>query len=121
MITRQSDINTFPQMSAAFNGWRKPVTFTKITETVVEGDVELTETSIQMDAVIQPLDPEEVELKPEGQRAWQWLQIHGITSCNDLSINDRIVYNSIEYKVMAVKDYSLNNYVEYHITKDYQD
>ena len=34
--------------------------------------------------------------------------------------NDKVVFNNERYKVMSVKDYSLNGFVEYELVKDYQ-
>jgi len=113
-------ISLMPKMELAFAGWTSSITLKKITQTIVDGDRTETETNIIFDGVVQPLSVEQVNLKPEGQRSWKWLQIHALTGVNNLSVYDKIKYNDVEYKVMAINDYSLNNYVEYHIVKDYQ-
>jgi hypothetical protein len=115
------EISNMPQMSAAFSGWMSKITLRIITQSVVDGLVEEDERSITFQGTIQPLSPQKTMLKPEGQRSWKWLQIHCLQGSLNLRTNDRIVYNNEIFKVMDILDYSLNNYVEYHAVKDYQD
>lgn len=110
-----------PQISAAFAGWTSRITLIKRVESVVDGFVENTDMPISFYGTIQPLSPREIELKPEGQRSFTWLQIHCRAQALTLIPHDRITYQGKWYKVMAIKDYSLNNYVEYHLVQDYQD
>ncbi len=119
MATPLSQTTQMPKMRAAFGGWTIPIVLTVFIEDVVDGLVRDRERRVNFQGVVQPLSPKQIALKPEGQRAWEWLQIHALTSTKDLSPNDRIEYQGVAYKVMAVNDYSLNNYVEYHLVKDY--
>lgn len=111
-----------PKIRSAMNGWMQRMTLTKITEQrVVDGLVQNVEKSFTLRGTIQPLNPRQIELKPEGQRAWQWLQIHVKAShASLLQPNDIIKYLGKTYKIMGQNDYSLNGYVEYHAVKDYQ-
>lgn len=115
-----NQISGMPKMGAAFRGWMATVTLKKIIQTVIDGMVIDTETLISFKGVVQPLDPEQINLKPEGQRSFEWLQINCFSGSNNLTTNDRIVYNSIPYKVMGVFDYTQNNYIEYHAVRDYE-
>lgn len=119
MATLLSQTSQMPQMRAAFGGWTIPIILTVFIEDVVDGLVRERTRSVKFQGVIQPLSPRMIALKPEGQRAWEWLQIHAITSTKDLAPNDRIEYQGNAYKVMGVNDYSKNNYIEYHVVKDY--
>jgi len=117
-----SNPNGMPQMSAAFAGWTQKISLVIVTQTVVDdGIVVPTETQITFQGTIQPLSAEEIQLKPEGQRAFQWLDIHCMGKISILKKDDRIIYNGQRYKVMGFKDYSLNNYTEYNAIADYQD
>lgn len=109
-----------PQISAAFAGWTSRITLIKRVESVVDGFVQNTDTNISFYGTIQPLSPREIELKPEGQRSFTWLQIHCRAQALTLIPHDRITYQGKWYKVMAIKDYSLNGYVEYHLCQDFQ-
>jgi hypothetical protein len=114
-----NQISGMPQMYAAFQGWRSTITVETVTQRIINGLVQDTKTPVSFKGVIQPLKPQEIALKPEGQRSWEWLWIHCLRGPLNLLTNDKIIYNSKEYKVMAVKDYSLNNYIEYHLVADY--
>lgn len=109
-----------PQMGAAFAGWMKKITLMKITQTVTNGLVTDTQTPVTFDGTVQPLNPKALALKPEGQRAWEWLQIHCFASTGNLTTNDRFQYAGKIYKIMGNLDYSLNNYIEYHAVRDYE-
>ena len=111
----------FPQMSSTLNGWEMPLTLIKIVQNVVDGDVVQTETKIDFMGVWQPLRDEQLQFKPEGQRSWSWYWIHAKAGTLNLKTQDKIIFQGSRYKVMAVKDYSLNGYVEYEIVKDYQE
>jgi hypothetical protein len=121
MPKKLNEINSMPQMEAAFSGWFSTITLTRITQ-VVNGDgyIQENEENINFQGTIQPLSPEELMLKPDGQRSFEWLQIHCLAGSLNLKTNDQIVYNTRIYKVMSVKDYSLNNYIQYDILEDYQ-
>lgn len=108
-----------PQMNTTLQGWEVPLTLVRITQDVIEGDVEYTETVINFKGVWQPLKDEALELKPEGQRSWEWIWIHAQASQLNLETADKVIFNNKRYKVMQKKDYSLNGYVEYQLCRDY--
>jgi len=113
-----------PQINAAFSGWMNTISLVKITQVVGTGDdaglVEDVEQIITFQGVIQPLKPSLIQLKPEGQRSFEWLQIHCFSGSLNLVPNDRIIWNDKKFKVMGQNDYSLDNFIEYHIIKDYE-
>ncbi len=120
MAVTIDQMSGMPQMRSAFKGWTKRINLVRITQQVVRGQVTDQEENFYFDGTIQPLDPEQIALKEEGQRSFEWLQIHITNGGQQLETNDRIIYNGDPYKVMAVKDYQLNNYREYHLIKDYE-
>ena len=120
MAKTLNQISAMPQMRSAFRGWMATVTLKKIVQVIVDGLVTDTEKLIRFKGVVQPLDPEQINLKPEGQRSFEWLQIDCFSGSNNLTTNDRIVYNSLPYKIMGVFDYSQNGYIEYHAVRDYE-
>jgi len=110
-----------PQMNAAFNGWTMPITLKVVTQNIVDGFVEDLVVNRTVQAIWQPLSAEEIALKPDGQRSWEWIDLHVRGNQFAFATNDRIERDGIRYKVMAVKDYRLNNYTEYHLCLDYQE
>ena len=109
-----------PQMGATLNGWEIPLELIKITQDVVEGDLSTTETKIQFKGVWQPLKMEQLELKPEGERSWEWIWIHAKSNTLHLNTADKVVFNNKRFKVTDKKDYSLNGFIEYELFRDYE-
>jgi hypothetical protein len=116
-----NELSGMPQMSAAFGGWEKEISLIRITQTLTDGLItSATETLIVL-ATWQPLSPEAIALKPDGQRSWDWYDLHIEGGALLFETNDRVIYAGKTYKIMAVKDYTLNNYSEYHLISDYQE
>ena len=109
-----------PNMAETLTGWEVPLTLIKITQSIVEGDAVKTETKINFMGVWQPLRDEQLQFKPEGQRSWEWVWIHAKSGTLNLKTQDKVIFNSKRYKVMAVKDYSLNGFIEYELVRDYE-
>lgn len=113
--------NGMPNMANTLNGWEIPLTIVKITQAIVDGDVTYSEQKINFMGVWQPLRDEELQFKPEGQRSWEWYWIHVKSGSLNLQTQDKFIFQNKRYKVMAVKDYSLNGFVEYHVVRDYEE
>lgn len=113
--------NGMPNMANTLNGWEVPLTFIKITQSIVDGDVVKTETPINFMGVWQPLRDEELQFKPENQRSWSWYWIHAKSGSVDLQTQDKFIFKDKRYKVMSVKDYSLNGFIEYQVVRDYEE
>lgn len=109
-----------PRPQLGINMWSQGSQAKAITQSVdAYGDVQETTFNFNFDGVIQPLSPEEIKVKPAGQWSWDWYWFHTKENVK-LKTNDRVVYRNIEYKIMAVKDYSDYGHIEYHCIKDWQ-
>lgn len=115
-----TQVFSFPNLSSTLLGWEVPLTLEKVYQDVVEGDFTYTTQKINFKGVWQPLKDEALELKPDGQRSWEWYWIHAVTGTLNLETADKIIFNGEHYKVMEKKDYSLNGFVEYQVIKDYE-
>lgn len=110
-----------PTPLVGIQSWKQPIVLQKKTQEVNDyGDIEETLSTINFQGVVQPLDPEEIKLKPEGQWSWSWYRIHTPVGVS-LSTNDVLIYEDHEFKVMAVKDYSDYGYLEYHCVRDWSE
>lgn len=118
--TNLKALSGMPQMSATLTGWEVPLTLVKVIQDIVEGDAVFTEQQINFMGCWQPLRDEELQFKPEGQRSWEWIWIHSKSSELNLQTADKVIFNNKRYKVMAVKDYSLNGFVEYQLIRDFE-
>ncbi len=114
-------LSGMPQMAMTLTGWEVPLTLTKMIQNVNDGFVSFTEQTFNFMGVWQPLKDEQLQFLPENQRSWEWIWIHAKASELNLQTADKVIFNNKRYKVMAVKDYSLNSFIEYQLVRDYED
>lgn len=110
-----------PDMAGTLTGWEVPLTLIRITQDVIEGELSTSETQISFMGVWQPLRNEQLELKPEGQRSWEWIWIHAKSSSLNLETGDKVIFQDRRYKIETKKDYGLNGFVEYELCRDYEE
>ena len=115
-----NEISGMPQIAAAFQGWFQAITLVRRKQIVNFGLVQYQDQSVTFQGTIQPLSPKMIALKPEGQRAFTWLQIHAKAGTLNLDVDDRVVFAGKQFKIMALLDYSLNGFIEYHAIEEYQ-
>jgi hypothetical protein len=120
-ITKLSELSSgMPQMQTALQGWEVLILADYIKQEWVNGEpVEIKKTE-KIIGTRQPLKFEEVALLPEGQRNWKHYWLHVDAKYKQLNIQQVVNIKDEDYRIMAVKDYSLNGFYEYHIVKDYQ-
>lgn len=114
-------LSGMPQMGTTLTGWEEPLTLIKMIQSVNDGFVSFTEQTFNFMGVWQPLKDEKLQFLPENQRSWEWIWIHAKASALNLQTADKVIFNNKRYKVMAVKDYSLNSFIEYQLVRDYED
>ncbi len=114
-------LSGMPQMQTTLTGWEVPLTLTKMIQSVNDGFVSFTEQTFNFMGVWQPLKDEQLQFLPENQRSWEWIWIHAKASELNLQTADKVIFNDKRYKVMAVKDYCLNGFIEYQLVRDYED
>jgi hypothetical protein len=105
-------------MSNAVAGYCRPITVSRITKTLVDGD--LVETTEDFDGfgVIQPFTPAQLLIKPEGQRTWDWSGLHVLPGI-DLSLDDTVSIFGRLFRVMTKRDYTLYGYIRYELVEGY--
>lgn len=122
-ITKLNELNNsgMPQMQTALQGWEVTIYADYIKQEWINGEpVEIKKTE-KIIGTRQPLKTEEVALLPEGQRNWKHYWLHVDAKYKPLSIQQVIKIKGNDYRINAVKDYSLNGFYEYHIIEDYQE
>ena len=108
-----------PQMGEVLPSWFQPLTFDLVTKTVVDYEVQEVRQTIQTQGVRQPMSAKQLEIKPEGQRAWQWETIHCLPDVK-LKVDDIVIFDGVRYRVMQKWDWSEYGYLEYHIHQAYE-
>ncbi len=109
---------TIPDVSGGMFDWFQPMTFTQIVKSTVDFQLVELATDITFRGVIQPLSNRDLQLKPEGQRAWTWLLLHAQTVLT-LQVDDVVKYLGVQTRVMARKDYTLYGYFVYELVQDW--
>ncbi len=114
-----SSINPrLPNMTSALISWFVPMTFGVVTKITQAGQVIETTVPVSFRGVMQELTASRLILKPEGQRSWRWKWLHCDPSLK-LKNDDVVIYNGVQYRVHAFKDYSEYGYLEYELHEDW--
>ena len=117
-IPLNQNSGTLPDLSTALQNWYQPMTFGVITKIVSDYQVIESVVETLFMGVWQPLTGRQLMMKPEGQRAWSWWLLYADLAI-DLKVDDIIVYLTKQYRVMAKKNYSLEQYQEYNLVEDW--
>ena len=127
MINFQRNRNIFstfhsgmPNMANTLSGWEVPLVLIKITQNVVEGELVTSQQTFNFMGVWQPFSMQQLALLPEGQRSWSHYWLHVKSGELDLQTADKFIFENHHYKVIELKDYHLNGFIEYHVVLDYE-
>jgi hypothetical protein len=108
-------------MGEVLAGWQNNMTFHKVTDTIVDGDVVKSVVSTPFQGMFQPMRPRELTFKPEGERNWKWWTLLVRTGLEiengDIIVDDK----GVEYKVMKSQDWSQAGYLQLDLVLKYQE
>lgn len=109
-----------PQMTTAISGWAQTYTITRIIQSLDDnGYVKEDKIDSDLTGFWQPYSDEDLQLIPEGQRNWRWFAFHVQGPHEHLKFEEVVTIKDIDYRVMAIADFSDENYVEYRLVRDY--
>lgn len=108
-----------PSMRGTVIGWFKPITMIFLTTTVTDGQSKATERELKTSGMIQAGDPENLEMKAEGERSWEWFVLHTLPNAQ-MQTDDRVSLAGVKYRVMNRTDWSTNGFMRYDLIKDFQ-
>lgn len=111
---------TVPNVVESMYDYFQTNTFIRIVKTIVNFQTVETETEETFFGVRQPFSPQQLAMKPEGQRRWKWQTIHALPTLQ-LSPDERILFNDEKYRVMGKSDFKEYSYLMYEIVEDYED
>lgn len=110
---------TVPDVSGALQDYYQPMTFQALNKMVNGFQVVESGAAINFQGMIQPLTDRQLIMKPEGQRAWTWFLLFADPVLK-LKVDDVVIWNGVQTRVMALKDNSLFGFMEYHLCQDWQ-
>lgn len=98
-------------MGEAFAEWSEATTFTLIDKTVVDHQIAETPKPVEFDMLLVPMKAQQVDRKPEGQRAWRWWT--GISEY-ELKIDDEVVdEDGLHFRVQEKDNYKIAGFYVY--------
>lgn len=110
-----------PNVADVVQGWLSTLTASKVGKTIVDGDVVETFTTIRFHGMIQPLSGIDLEIKPEGERHWEWVKIY--TDYDNFYVDDAITIQGANYRIKHKMPYEKYGYgfYRYDCVKDYEE
>lgn len=108
-----------PNVQSALVGWEVPIVADYIKQDYVNDEIVNITEKKKIRGVLQPLKATEINLKPEGQRAWAWYQLHVNPQYKELQVGQYVHINGQKYKIMACNNYDMYGYLEYHVVRGY--
>ncbi len=118
-IPLNANPGSLPNVSDALMSWFQQMTFTLITKSVINHELVEIGTDYSTMGVRQPFTPQQLAMKPEGQRQWLWETMHTLPGIT-LKVDDVIVFSGVRYRVMQKLDWKEYGFTELHIVQDYQ-
>lgn len=108
---------TVPNVSGALHGWMQPMTFTRVTTTIVDFQAREVGVDFSFMGVWQPFTAKQLQILPEKERSRSWFTLHAELGVV-LDTDEVVKYLGIQYRVMEKIDYTIYGYVEYHLVQD---
>ena len=112
---------SIPYVGKVLNGWTKKTSCYFVTQTIVDYVPQNTALVKTIPLFIAPLRPEQIQRKPENERAWKWYSILEPVRYNELSINDFILINDVFYRIDSKQPWDDAGYRRYHATEYFSD
>ena len=115
----EQSLGTMPNMRSTLLGWFKPMTLTRITTTVKDGQAEPVERELKTSGILLAGDAEKLVPLAEGDRSRE----SSVLYCFDnivLETNDRVIIKGVKSRVMTKKNWSDYGYQRFDLLKDYQ-
>ena len=109
-----------PNVADVVKGWLSTLTASKVNKTIEDGDVIETFSIIRFSGMIQPLSGIELEIKPEGERHWEWVKIY--TDYANFEVDDCINIQGNDYRIKQKRPYEKYGYgfFRYECVKDFK-
>jgi len=113
-------IPALPNLNNAVMAWAQQLEFVVVSKTVEDFEVVEEYFTYCVLGTKQPLSPQKLAIKPEGQREWKWYQLH-LSPQAQIKIDDLIRFGAEDqYRVMAKSDYSEYGYCYYEIAQGFE-
>lgn len=109
---------TLPDVSGAMLDYFQEMVFTTVVKSIVNFQVVEVGTSITFQGLWQPFQSKDLQIKPEGQRTWQYSRVYAQINLA-LPPDSVITYLGTQYRVISTSDFSQHGFYEYFLVQDY--
>lgn len=109
---------TLPNMADTVANWFQLLVFEKIVKTIVNFKVVETTTPVQFQGVVITDPKRKLVMAPNGQRVWKVKSVFCWPTIL-LAPDDVVLYETVQYRVMAGGDYKQYGIMEYWLAEDY--
>lgn len=112
---------TVPNMGETMTDWFQKLSFIQIVKSVVGFEVQEVPITTNFWGIFMPLSPRDLQLLPEGQRAWTLYRLYAQPVLT-LQVDDVVVFpqiNNKQTRIMSREDFALYSYVTYSLCQDW--
>jgi hypothetical protein len=113
-----AQVSQMPQMTSTMSGWLVPITLGIVRKEQNGFTIREFVEEVSFKGVWQPLEMSRLQIKEDGQRHWNWYWLHTPMDLK-IKIDDVVMFQGQQYRVMSDKNYSLNGFYEYELIEDY--
>lgn len=110
---------SIPSVEDALSDWLKTIKIGVTTKSVV--DFQLSESIEYIDvlAVLQPFTTKQLQIKPEGQRSWEWHTLHIKGTHQEFCLDDHVFIDGMRFRIMQKFEWQRYGFIEYQIIQDF--
>jgi hypothetical protein len=112
------NLSNAPFVRDVLTGWFQKLTLAKVVKELVDYEVKEVIKPLVSSGMVQPLSGRRLEMKPEGERSWDWQLVHA-TPDLVLSTDDVIIFCGTRYRITSQKPYAAYGFIEYEMVNDY--
>ncbi len=114
---------TLPYVQETLYDWLQPMVFTVVSKYTASFQLIEQITNIDFMGIAQPLQGRQLNIMPEGQRKWNYIQVHAQCDTNGalvtLKPDDVIKYLGLQYRIITARNFSVFGYIEFILVENY--
>lgn len=113
-------IPALPNLNNAVLAWAQQLEFVVMSKSIEDFEIKESFLVYKVLGTKQPLKPQRLAIKPEGQRAWKWFELH-LSPQARINIDDVIQFGGCDqFRVMAKEDFSEYGYIRYEVAQGFE-
>lgn len=110
-----------PNLTNAVLAWAQQLEFVVASKSIEDFDIKESYITYRVLGTKQPLKAQTIAIKPEGQRAWKWYELH-LSPQAKINIDDVISFGGCDvFRVYGKEDFSEYGYVRYEIAQGFKE